>query len=312
MILLSIKLFFLLFSILAYNNLFSFEKREFILIKNQQREYFIEYFIFLPDDYKKSLEYSLVFIFHGGGRNTKQIMKYTKFNQLANKEKYIVVYPEALDPHWTEERKISILPQNDDIRFIDELIKHLIKQYSINQHQNFAPGIFNGGFICIYLAYHLSNRIRAIAPVAANIPENISRNIKTKYPVSILLMNGTDDPLVKYNGGSVGFGEKNRRGKSIPTEETLHIWKNNNGCENQKIIEEIEYKDKQEVCKAVKISFEKCQNHTRVTSIQLIECGHTWPWSFQYLPEFVIGKTCKDFFATDIIWNFFKNTEKRI
>jgi polyhydroxybutyrate depolymerase len=35
--------------------------------------------------------------------------------------------------------------------------------------------------------------------------------------------------------------------------------------------------------------------------------GHTWPGGFQYLPESIIGKTCKDFNASEIIWQFFKS-----
>jgi poly(3-hydroxybutyrate) depolymerase len=33
--------------------------------------------------------------------------------------------------------------------------------------------------------------------------------------------------------------------------------------------------------------------------------GHTWPGGYQYLPEFLIGRTSRDFKATSIIWNFF-------
>jgi polyhydroxybutyrate depolymerase len=34
--------------------------------------------------------------------------------------------------------------------------------------------------------------------------------------------------------------------------------------------------------------------------------GHTWPGGLQYLPKSLIGKTCRDIDANEIIWSFFK------
>ena len=34
--------------------------------------------------------------------------------------------------------------------------------------------------------------------------------------------------------------------------------------------------------------------------------GHAWPGGTQYLPGFIIGKTSRDFDATETIWAFFK------
>jgi poly(3-hydroxybutyrate) depolymerase len=33
--------------------------------------------------------------------------------------------------------------------------------------------------------------------------------------------------------------------------------------------------------------------------------GHTWPGGYQYLPEFLIGKTNRDLDASKAIWDFF-------
>jgi polyhydroxybutyrate depolymerase len=34
--------------------------------------------------------------------------------------------------------------------------------------------------------------------------------------------------------------------------------------------------------------------------------GHTWPGKLQYLPESIIGRTSRDFDASEVIWQFFK------
>jgi poly(3-hydroxybutyrate) depolymerase len=37
---------------------------------------------------------------------------------------------------------------------------------------------------------------------------------------------------------------------------------------------------------------------------KVIDGGHTWPGQ-PLQPEFVLGRTCKDFNATEVIWEFF-------
>jgi len=34
--------------------------------------------------------------------------------------------------------------------------------------------------------------------------------------------------------------------------------------------------------------------------------GHTWPGGLQYFPESIIGKTSREFNASEIIWQFFR------
>jgi polyhydroxybutyrate depolymerase len=34
--------------------------------------------------------------------------------------------------------------------------------------------------------------------------------------------------------------------------------------------------------------------------------GHTWPGGPQYLPKAIIGRVCRDFDATQAMWDFFK------
>ena len=38
--------------------------------------------------------------------------------------------------------------------------------------------------------------------------------------------------------------------------------------------------------------------------------GHTWPSGPQYLPEFMVGRVCKDIDANTVIWDFFQKHPK--
>jgi polyhydroxybutyrate depolymerase len=56
------------------------------------------------------------------------------------------------------------------------------------------------------------------------------------------------------------------------------------------------------------VTWESCaggRDGTEVVLYAIEGGGHTWPGGYQYLPEFLIGKTCMDIKACEIIWDFF-------
>ena len=44
------------------------------------------------------------------------------------------------------------------------------------------------------------------------------------HPLSVLIIHGTDDPLVPYKGGAVGFGGNGPRGEVLGAEATRDYW----------------------------------------------------------------------------------------
>src|SRR5690349_3628597 len=70
-----------------------------------------EYILHLPNGYESSIEnLPLVMVFHGGGGNAGQMKNHTKFNRLADKESFVVVYPNAVDKNWSDGRIGEKLP----------------------------------------------------------------------------------------------------------------------------------------------------------------------------------------------------------
>ena len=90
----------------------------------------------------------------------------------------------------------------DDVAFISTLPDNLIADYQVDSKRVFCTGISRGGIFSLYLAWQLSERIAAIAPVCASIPDAIAGDYSFKHPTPVLLINGTEDPLINYNGGA--------------------------------------------------------------------------------------------------------------
>ena len=79
-----------------------------------------KYLVFTPKGFDKPLP--VVLALHGGGGNSQQMERYTKFNNLAAKEGFLVVYPEAVDGNWNDGRGIEgVRAQQeniDDVKFV--------------------------------------------------------------------------------------------------------------------------------------------------------------------------------------------------
>ncbi len=302
------KILLLLFFILFSFSISSQTKECEIIIDGTKRTYLLH----LPETGTLIYNLPLVIVLHGHGGTGKQIMKESEFNKLSDKDRFIVAYPDGLHKAWNDGRNNKEKGKmGNDIKFISQLINTIQKQYYIDTNRVFATGISNGGFFSFYLAYKLSKKFLAIAPVCANIIKNLKYKYNPNEPVSLMLINGTEDPLVKYYGGKIGFKFGKSRGTSISTNETISIFIKNNKCSEKPKTEEIPDKTEDDECYATKYIYSDGVKNTEVVLIKITNGGHTWPGGSQYLPKILIGNTCKDFKGAEVIWNFFKSRKIR-
>ncbi len=277
-----------------------------LTINNVKREYTIH----LPPGYNSVMKIPAVFIFHGGGGNYKQMQQYMKMDVIADREKFICIYPNGINKQWNDGREFKeSIAGNDDAAFISMLVDSLVKNYAIDSKRIFATGISNGGFFSIFLAYKLNDKFSGVAPVCASIPEKIFDDYSFTKPVSVLLINGTKDPLVPFEGGAVGNKLIGSRGNCTSTNKTIEKFIAQDkitGTATETLLPDTDPKDG---CTAKQ--YEYSSGKSTVTLIKIENGGHTLPGGSQYLPKFIIGKVCNDFKANETIWNFFKACSNR-
>jgi polyhydroxybutyrate depolymerase len=270
------------------------------------------YTLYVPSSYDNNKSYPLLILLHGGGGTGEGMIKLTRggFNALAEKEGFIIAYPDGIENHWNDGRNLrqyrSQRENIDDVGFISDLIDTLDKALNIDSTRVYAVGISNGGMMAQRLACELTDRIAAIGVIASAMTENLHSFCKPSRPIPVLLISGTEDPLVPFEGGEVGLFGKNY-GAVLSVAETKEFWVKNNGCfpHPQATYEpDVDPTDSTRVRKEV---YRECSEDGEVVLYVIEGGGHTWPSGQQYLPEKIIGRTCRDIDANTVLWDFFKN-----
>lgn len=155
----------------------------------------------------------LVLVMHGSGESAAEIRTGTGygFERLADEHGFAVVYPNAVTFDWNDCSKVGDFRVNgveaDDVGFLEAMVDKLIIDLGVDRGRVFATGVSAGGFMSLRLAIEAPSRFRAVAAVSASVatPENFKCKPAAKSNTSVMIMNGTDDPLVPFTGGEVNL-----------------------------------------------------------------------------------------------------------
>ena len=271
------------------------------------------YYLHVPAKLPTDKPAPLVLMFHGGGGMPAFAERESKFSELADREGFLVVYPEGIGKSWNDGRNDKVIAAQrdkvDDLAFVAALIDDVAKDHKLDAKRVFSTGISNGAIFSHHLAANLSSRIAAIAPVVGGLAEASRDKFQPEKPVAVLILQGTDDPLVPYDGGDINALGSKRSG-IIATDDAVKKWVEHNGCQREAVTEELAYKDSKDGCRVKKFTYAKGRDGTEVVLYRIEGGGHTWPNGMQYLPERLIGRVCRDINGTEVIWEFFKSHPK--
>lgn len=264
------------------------------------------YIVYLPASYKEGQLYPLVFVLHGGTANAENAIRMSQMNLKADKENFIVVYPNGTGKfedkllHWNDGSQRSGQEENmvDDIAFFRQLIFRMEKEYYIDPKRIYATGISNGGIMTYRLGCELSNVLAAIAPVAGAL--NYDKNAPTSA-LSLIVFHGTADKYVPYNGGiGKAASGKQRIDKSVAY--SIGYWVKHNGC--------APVSKREEFGNIIRESYSGGKANTEVVLYTIKGGGHSWPGGINGLRYGNVDRPTQEISATDLIWEFFKKHPK--
>jgi polyhydroxybutyrate depolymerase len=191
-----------------------------LLIENHYRTFYFN----KPKKFDNNT--SLVFILHGsGGKGLNMIKSAAKLEEKSAAENVILVYPDGYKNFWNECRKAATSAANveniNENAFFDGMIEFFKKNYKINSNHVFVIGTSGGGHMAYKLALTMPGKFKAITAIIANLPDTSNLDcIESGVPISVMVINGTDDPLNLYNGGDMKIpGTKTNKMNKRDTEE---------------------------------------------------------------------------------------------
>ena len=251
----------------------------------------------------------VLFVFHGGGGTAVHAAR-MGFSKRARELGYLVVYPDGVDRHWNDGRTDhpKYDPTIDDLGFVKRILEDIEREYNVDSRRIYATGPSNGGMMSHMVGIRLSDRFCAVAPMIGGIPRNLDPPFNPEHPVSVLIIQGTEDPLVPYDGGPVTVGRKTH-GQVESTDRALELWREHNKCDESGTTTAMPDPEP-DGCSTTKTVWSGGTEGAEVILYRVEGGGHTVPGGFQYLPKSIIGVLSNDFDAVDEIFEFFGRHSK--
>jgi len=256
---------------------------------------------------------ALVIALHGSmgsGEQAREVYGYD-FDQLADRHGFIVVYPQGYQGHWNDCRVMAPYAAKreniDDVGFLHALVGRLAAERSIDVRNVFVTGVSNGGSMTLCMAMLTPDFARAYAAVVASVPEPTNMvGTPTGNPASILLMNGTDDPIVPWQGGDVVLWPVlANRGPVLSARASIDYWRGLDGLDGAPLVTRFPNLDPSDGS-TVERALWSAPGKRHVALYTVNGGGHGAPHPATY-GRALLGRSNRDIHAAYEIWEFFQS-----
>lgn len=271
------------------------------------------YLVDLPAGYEADKSpLPLVFVFHGGTLGSAaQAERSYGFGALAEKKRFIAVFPDGIDHHWNDGREgeLASVRGIDDIAFLSGLLDRLVADYRVDPKRIYAAGISNGAMFSYALALKLNPRFATIGTVAGAIAEPLAANFALKEPVSVIAFHGTVDKIVPASGGKV-LGDVGGRVRSVA--DTVALFVTADGCTSTGAATTLPVHIPDDGTVVHRETYPGGRAGSEVVLYTIDGGGHTWPnGPVNKVYTAIAGPTTQTVDATALIWDFFEQHPKR-
>ncbi len=260
------------------------------------------FLVHIPEGLENSARVPAVIVLHGGGGNGNQVLRSTRFDDVADENGFIAVFPFG-DGRFSDDFLLTWNSGNccgyarsadiDDVTFIRAVVTAVIDDWGADPARIFATGMSNGGMMSYRLACDASDIFLAVAPVAGAL--NLDCN--PANPVSLLAVHGTADQHVLYDGGPPVENVDPAPRVDTSVAESTGFFVAHDGCQP----------DPETTMPGAILRYDEwqgCGNGTRVALYTIIGGIHEWPGD----PTATVAR---DIDASRLIWDFFASLPPR-
>ena len=258
---------------------------------------------------------SLVLAFHGGGQVAAQMRQISGLDALADREHFIVAYPEAVERSWADGRNETSAEKQgvDDVGFAKAVVADIARIHVIDRGRVYATGLSNGGVLTHRLACDAAETFAAIAPVIATIAARTAASCLPSAPVGVVSVVGVADPSVRFDGGAVG--DRDEGGRTHGSRATEELWRSLNGCGPTVTSTPLPVLVPDGTA-VVRRTYAGCRGIGDVVWYEIEGGGHRWPpHAYEGAEEgFALrenGVSSRNINASEVIWAFFAGHARR-
>jgi polyhydroxybutyrate depolymerase len=257
----------------------------------------------------------LVVVLHGNTQTGADMRTRTSWSLVASRERFGVIYPDGLNHAWADPRPDSKRAGRappagtDDVAFIVSLIEKHVADGTVDPKRVYLTGLSNGGAMTMTLVCARAELFAAAASVIMNLTDESAAVCHPSRPVPMLVMNGTADPLIPFEGGK-GSSQYAVDG-FWSTPATLAFWRRVNGCQSgDAAVTELSDRDPADESTVTRIE-SHCPQGRDVVLYRVNGGGHRMPGAFSdarfpRIASAFLGPQNHDIDGAETIWAFFR------
>lgn len=241
-----------------------------------------------------------IVLLHYSLSTPERMINVTRAEKLAAKFGVWVILPEATNRHWPADPLNQDV--SDEVGFISAVIRDATRRYPVDPDRVYLAGLSNGGHMVNRYICENTRLIAGAAVVAASLNRVRSGQCATRTPLPMLLIVGTFDPFVPYNGSI----------KLLSAADTFEYWRARNGC-NAAQTRTVNLAPGVDDGSTVRRKQNTdCRYGATVRQFSVVHGGHAWPGGkiqIESLGRF--SPTSRNLDATLQLWYFFSQFKRR-
>lgn len=168
----------------------------------------------IPRDYDPGVTYPLLMVLHGRGADGRTQAGYFQLFPLVDEKQFVMLYPDggAFDSQGRRVWNGAVCCTEpgdpiDDVGYLSDLIEEAKRTYNVDPKRVYLMGHSNGGFMSFRMACEASTFFTALVSLAGSTWLDPNLCQPGTPPVSVLVVHGTADDTVLYDGGIFESGD---------------------------------------------------------------------------------------------------------